>query len=79
MKYTACIDEAIDNLDKKGLAPAAFFLDLILSSNGIMVPPQDYVKSAFEKIRAAGGLCVADEVQSGFGRMGSHFWGFSAH
>jgi 4-aminobutyrate aminotransferase-like enzyme len=44
-----------------------------------MVPPPGYLAVAFEKVRAAGGLCVADEVQTGFGRTGDHFWGFSAH
>jgi 4-aminobutyrate aminotransferase-like enzyme/Ser/Thr protein kinase RdoA (MazF antagonist) len=77
--YAACLDDAITSLHSRGLAPAAFYLDLILSSSGIMVPPPGYLSAAFEKVRAAGGLCVADEVQSGFGRTGDHFWGFSAH
>ena len=77
--YAACFDDAIASLDARGFTPAAFYLDLILASNGIMVPPPGYLASAFEKVRAAGGLCVADEVQSGFGRTGDHFWGFLAH
>jgi len=77
--YAAAIDDAIASLDARGFAPAAFYLDMILSSSGILVPPPGYLAAAFEKVRAAGGLCVADEVQSGFGRMGDHFWGFSAH
>ena len=63
----------------RGFAPAAFYLDLVLSSNGIMIPPPGYLSTVFKKVRAAGGLCVADEVQSGFGRTGDHFWGFEAH
>jgi len=78
-RYAACFDEAITSLETRGLAPAAFYLDPILCSNGIMVPPPGYLCSAFQKVRAAGGLCVADEVQSGFGRTGDHFWGFEAH
>jgi len=77
--YATCIDDAVASLDARGFAPAAFYLDLILSSSGILVPPPGYLSAAFEKVRAAGGLCVADEVQSGFGRTGAHFWGFSAH
>jgi 4-aminobutyrate aminotransferase-like enzyme/Ser/Thr protein kinase RdoA (MazF antagonist) len=77
--YATCIDDAVASLDARGFAPAAFYLDLILSSSGILVPPPGYLSAAFEKVRAAGGLCVADEVQSGFGRTGDHFWGFSAH
>jgi len=78
-RYAACFDDAIASLDTRGFAPAAFYLDLVLCSNGIMVPPPGYLCAAFEKVRAAGGLCVADEVQSGFGRTGDHFWSFSAH
>ena len=78
-RYAACFDAAIASLDARGFAPAAFYLDLVLCSNGIMVPPPGYLAAAFDKVRAAGGLCVADEVQSGFGRTGDHFWGFSAH
>jgi 4-aminobutyrate aminotransferase-like enzyme len=77
--YAACIDDAIASLDARGFVPAAFYLDPILCSNGIMVPPPGYLSAAFEKVRAAGGVCVADEVQSGFGRTGDHFWGFAAH
>jgi 4-aminobutyrate aminotransferase-like enzyme/Ser/Thr protein kinase RdoA (MazF antagonist) len=77
--YATCIDDAIASLDARGFAPAAFYFDSILSSSGILVPPPGFLSAAFEKVRAAGGLCVADEVQSGFGRTGAHFWGFSAH
>jgi len=78
-RYAACFDAAVATLDERGFAPAAFYLDLVLCSNGIMIPPPGYLSAAFAKVRAAGGLCVADEVQSGFGRTGDHFWGFSAH
>jgi len=40
---------------------------------------QGYLKKAFEMIRSKGGLCIADEVQTGFGRLGSHMWGFETH
>lgn len=43
-----------------------------------MYPP-GYLACAFEAVRAAGGVCVSDEVQTGFGRTGSHFWGFESH
>ncbi len=41
-----------------------------------MVLPDGYLQAAFAEVRRAGGLCIADEVQVGFGRVGSHFWGF---
>ncbi|MDH5306256.1 MAG: aminotransferase class III-fold pyridoxal phosphate-dependent enzyme [Myxococcales bacterium] len=77
--YAAYLDEAIAMLRQRGHEPAAFYIDLGLSSSGIVVPPEGYLSAAFEKVRAAGGLCVADEVQSGFGRSGTHMWGFEAH
>lgn len=78
-RYAECLDDAIAELRDRGHAPAAFYLDLVLSSSGIIVPPSGYLDSAIAKVRAAGGLFVADEVQSGFGRTGSHFWGFEEH
>jgi Ser/Thr protein kinase RdoA (MazF antagonist) len=53
------------------------YLDaLAFSSHGILVPPDDYLKEVFALVRESGGLCVADEVQAGFGRMGAAMWGF---
>ena len=77
--YAKSINAAVASLDARGTTPAAFFLDMVFSSSGILVPPPGCLSTAFEKVRAAGGLCVADEVQSGFGRTGDHFWGYSAH
>jgi len=78
-RYADYLDDAIASLADRGHRPAAFILDLILASSGIMPPPPGYLRAAFAKVRAAGGLCIADEVQSGFGRTGSHFWGFEGH
>ncbi|MDP9253944.1 MAG: aminotransferase class III-fold pyridoxal phosphate-dependent enzyme, partial [Verrucomicrobiota bacterium] len=55
---------------------AAFIAESIQGVGGCVVFPDGYLKSAYEHVRAAGGLCIADEVQSGFGRTGTHFWGF---
>ncbi len=41
--------------------------------------PKGYLKKAFARTRELGGLCISDEVQSGFGRTGEHFWGFQGH
>lgn len=46
---------------------------------GIIELAPGYLPAAYSSIRKAGGLCIADEVQSGFARMGSHFWGFESH
>lgn len=55
---------------------AAFIAESIQGVGGAVVFPDGYLKAAYEHVRAAGGLCIADEVQAGFGRTGSHFWGF---
>jgi alanine-glyoxylate transaminase/(R)-3-amino-2-methylpropionate-pyruvate transaminase len=55
---------------------AAFIAESIQGVGGCIVFPDDYLKHAYEHIRAAGGLCIADEVQAGFGRTGTHYWGF---
>jgi 4-aminobutyrate aminotransferase-like enzyme/Ser/Thr protein kinase RdoA (MazF antagonist) len=78
-RYAAAVDDAIASLQSGGLAPAAFILDTLLASSGIVIPPAGYLPAVFARVRAAGGLCVADEVQAGFGRTGDHMWGFEAH
>ncbi len=55
---------------------AGFFAESIQGVGGAVVFPDNYLKTAYAHVRAAGGLCVADEVQAGFGRTGTHYWGF---
>jgi 4-aminobutyrate aminotransferase-like enzyme len=69
-------DRAIARLAERGIAPAAFFIDTAITSSGIFDPPAAWAAAVTSRIRAAGGLVVADEVQYGLGRSGSHFWGF---
>uniref|UniRef100_A0A2C9JL81 Alanine--glyoxylate aminotransferase 2, mitochondrial n=1 Tax=Biomphalaria glabrata TaxID=6526 RepID=A0A2C9JL81_BIOGL len=56
----------------------AFIAEAIQGVGGAVQLPDGYLKKAYEKIRANGGVCIADEVQTGFGRMGSHYWGFES-
>ncbi len=58
---------------------AGFIVEPIQGYGGIVELPAGYLKSATEKVRARGGVLIVDEVQSGFGRTGDHFWGFEAH
>jgi 4-aminobutyrate aminotransferase-like enzyme/Ser/Thr protein kinase RdoA (MazF antagonist) len=67
---------ALESLRSSIDGPAAFFAESLQGCGGQLVYPEGYLRSAFEAVRAAGGVCVADEVQVGFGRIGSHFWGF---
>lgn len=75
-KYSALIQDQIDLLDARGFGTSAFLCDTIFDSNGTLIAPLDYVKRATQKVRDAGGLLIADEVQPGFGRTGAHMWGF---
>ena len=54
---------------------AGFIAESIHGVGGAIVFPDGYLKNAYEHVRAAGGLCIADEVQTGFGRTGTHYWG----
>jgi alanine-glyoxylate transaminase / (R)-3-amino-2-methylpropionate-pyruvate transaminase len=55
---------------------AGFIAESIQGVGGFVVFPDGYLKHVYEHVRNAGGVCIADEVQTGFGRTGTHFWGF---
>jgi len=75
-KYASFADQAIEKLAERGKRPAMFMCDNIFSSNGILTPPPEYLQGIYRRVRAAGGLIVADEVQSGLCRLGDHMWAF---
>jgi len=77
--YADYIDQAIARIAETGQQTGGFIAEPIMSCGGQIVLPEGYLQQAYAKTRAAGGLCIADEVQVGFGRVGQHFWGFSAH
>jgi alanine-glyoxylate transaminase/(R)-3-amino-2-methylpropionate-pyruvate transaminase len=55
---------------------AGMFIESVQGYGGIIEMPKGYMTGAAERVRAAGGLLIADEVQAGFGRTGDHMWGF---
>jgi alanine-glyoxylate transaminase/(R)-3-amino-2-methylpropionate-pyruvate transaminase len=55
---------------------ACFIAEPILGVGGAVTPPKEYFQIAYEEVRKVGGLCISDEVQTGFGRTGTKFWGF---
>ncbi len=75
-RYAALAEPAIESLAAGGRAPAAAFVEPVFSSDGIIDPAPGYLAGVRARVHAAGGLFIADEVQSGFGRIGSHMWGF---
>jgi 4-aminobutyrate aminotransferase-like enzyme/Ser/Thr protein kinase RdoA (MazF antagonist) len=75
-KYAAHVGEILDGMRKQGHAPAAYVAETLPSVGGQIVFPPKYLEEVYSRVRDAGGLCIADEVQVGFGRLGTHFWGF---
>jgi len=71
--------QQISDLERRGDGLAAFIVDPLFSSDGIYASPDDLLSPVAEVVRRAGGLFVADEVQSGFARSGEKFWGYQRH
>ncbi len=74
--YARYVKTAIDCIEAAGRRPAAFICESMLGCGGQVLLPDGYLRAAFDHVRAAGGVCIADEVQVGFGRAGTHFWAF---
>jgi alanine-glyoxylate transaminase/(R)-3-amino-2-methylpropionate-pyruvate transaminase len=73
-KYANDVKELIDYATPGKLA--GFIAESIQGVGGFVEFPPGYLQQVYEYVRAAGGVCIADEVQTGFGRTGTHFWGF---
>jgi 4-aminobutyrate aminotransferase-like enzyme/Ser/Thr protein kinase RdoA (MazF antagonist)/murein DD-endopeptidase MepM/ murein hydrolase activator NlpD len=78
-KFAAHVEGAFADLAGDGQTPAAFLAECVLSCGGQVEPPEGYFTAAYGHAREAGALCIADEVQIGFGRVGTHWWGFERH
>jgi 4-aminobutyrate aminotransferase-like enzyme/Ser/Thr protein kinase RdoA (MazF antagonist) len=77
-KYAAHVAKAIEKAQQSGREIAGFIAEPIIGCGGQIVPPDRYLQEAYSHVRAAGGVCIADEVQIGFGRVGTHLWAFEA-
>ncbi len=77
--FAGAVQSAIDSLAAEGFGCAALLVDTIFSSDGIYADPPGFLSLAVERVRASGGVFIADEVQPGFGRTGTHYWGFQRH
>ena len=78
-RYAALAEPLIAELAAAGLGVAAAMVDSAFMTNGILDAPPGYLTGVAARVRKAGGLFIADEVQSGFGRMGTAFWGHRHH
>jgi 4-aminobutyrate aminotransferase-like enzyme/Ser/Thr protein kinase RdoA (MazF antagonist) len=70
--------EAIDIMEDFGYKVGAFITEPIVGCGGQVPLAKGYLKELYPAIRKQGGICISDEVQTGFGRMGDHFWGYEA-
>src|SRR5229473_2781683 len=75
-KYAAHVGEILERVRGEGRGVAAFIAETLPSVAGQIVFPPNYLAEVYRQVRAAGAVCIADEVQVGFGRLGTHFWGF---
>lgn len=75
-RFAQSVADQIQSMRKQGRAPAFFLAESIPSVAGQLFFPENYLREVYAMVRAAGGLCLADEVQVGFGRVGSHWWAF---
>jgi 4-aminobutyrate aminotransferase-like enzyme/Ser/Thr protein kinase RdoA (MazF antagonist) len=75
-KYARHVAEILERASAEGHGIAAFIAETLPSVGGQIVFPQGYLGETYHHVRAAGAVCIADEVQVGFGRLGTHFWGF---
>ncbi|MFC8935236.1 aspartate aminotransferase family protein [Rhodococcus sp. NPDC057135] len=71
------VRECIDGLNRDGIGVAALLVDTIFASDGVLT--DSFLSTAVDQVHQAGGLFIADEVQPGFGRLGSGMWGFARH
>src|ERR1700674_1847128 len=75
-KYARHVAEILERLRSEGRGAAAYIAETLPSVAGQIVFPPGYLAEVYRHVRAARGVCIADEVQVGFGRLGTHFWGF---
>ena len=75
-QYGGYVAKAVEEAQNDGRPIAAFLCEPLLGCGGQVVLPENFLRQAYHHVRAVGGVCIADEVQVGFGRVGTHYWGF---
>ncbi|MCK5826720.1 MAG: aminotransferase class III-fold pyridoxal phosphate-dependent enzyme, partial [Desulfuromusa sp.] len=74
--YAASVTQVLEELTTAGKTPGAFICESLQGVAGQIIMPEGYLKNVYSQVRGAGGVCIADEVQVGFGRVGTHMWAF---
>ena len=76
LKYAAEVKTILDEIRSNDKRVSAFIFEPILGCGGQIIPPNGFLSRSFNMVRDNNGVCIADEVQVGFGRTGESFWGF---
>ena len=79
VKYAAGVGHVIETIQAQGRGLCGYIAETCPSVGGQIMLPPGFLADVYRRVRAAGGVCIADEVQTGFGRLGTHFWAFEAH
>ncbi|MEP6843355.1 MAG: aminotransferase [Pseudolysinimonas sp.] len=74
-RYLEDLEEQLSVLDHEDVGIACFIAEPVIGNAGGVLLPDGYLAGAFEKVRSRGGLCISDEIQVGYGRLGDYFWG----
>ena len=77
--FAARVGEVIDRVRADGRGLCGYIAETCPSVGGQIMLPDGFLRDVYARVRGAGGVCIADEVQTGFGRIGTHFWAFEAH
>merc|ERR1719295_1662020 len=77
--YAKDVDDIISKLSEKGRKPSTFIAESLQSCGGQIIFPDNYLREVYKSVRSAGGVVIADEVQVGFGRVGTHMWAFQTY
>lgn len=75
-KYADLVRQKLTEIRNQGKRCAAFICESMPGCGGQIIFPPGYLREAYQAVREGGGVCIADEVQTGFGRCGTHFWAF---
>ena len=78
-KYIKQVQETIESIYANNKTLSCFFVESILGCGGQFILPKNYLKEIFKIVRKKNSLCIVDEVQTGFGRVGNNFWAFEEH
>jgi 4-aminobutyrate aminotransferase-like enzyme len=78
-KYAAHVGAVIERVRASNRKLCGYIAETCPSVGGQMLLPDGFLSEVYQRVRAAGGVCIADEVQTGFGRIGAHFWAFEQH